>query len=459
MKRKSYKSIAWVLALMMALSFSPVNAVGSDFSGTAVKTVSLPDVMTFTTADFTELFKGNKADLEAVVITGTDPAFGALKLEDDSALAERIDMEEIQDGELTFVPDDTGEVAYVVTAYAYGGEGSVGTAVLEITVEESTDAGNPKYTIDENMPVRLSPTYFSDLFSEANGRELSYVKFELPSAGKGVLYFDYTSPALYEAKVLETTKYYTDTYPNISRVSFVPAEDFSGTVSIPYTGYTANHTTYWGMLTIEVRDTGAEDDAYKDKEEDEEEDDEESEDSEHFSDVKKNIFWAVEAIDYLYDGGILLGDGTGYYNPQASISRGDFMMMLSRAFDIDGDFEDNFSDVEEDDYYYEAVGAAKKLGITKGSNGRFNPRSALSRQDAMVLILRALDVADIELEDGDDDDLIPFKDKDKVPEYAREAFRALVQAGIIEGSGKYLNPSSSVSRAEIAVILHRILTM
>ena len=486
MKRTLYKGIAMVLAAILVMGFSPVYALNPDFRGTIDKTVALPDILTFSAAD-------------------------------------------LRDGDLTFIPEDA-------------------------------DAGNPGYTIDENMPVRLSSVYFSELFQESNGRELSYVKFTLPSAERGVLYIDYTSPTLYEARVLETTKYYTGTYPNISRISFVPAEDFSGTVSIPYTGYTENHAGYWGMLTIEVQDTDAKDivytvdqgtvvsfrtvhfnnvcqeatgdalsyvtftlpapahgklylnyssstdfDAlvsagtryYSDAEPNlsdvdfvpaagligtieimykgysvesddysgvitvkvEEEDEEESEDSDHFHDVGKNISWAVEAIDYLYEQGILLGDGAGYYNPQASISRGDFIVMLSRAFDIDGDFEDNFSDVEEDDYYYKAVGAAKKFGITKGANGKFNPRSALSRQDATVLILRALEVADIELEDGDDDDLVPFKDKNKIPDYAREAFQALVQAGIIEGTGKHLNPDSSVSRAEIAVILHRILTM
>ncbi|MDD3290458.1 MAG: S-layer homology domain-containing protein [Eubacteriales bacterium] len=566
MKRRFYSSIAWVLVLMMVAGFSPVYAVGSDFSGTVAKTVPLPDVITFTAADFTELYKRDIDTMDAVVITGADPDFGALKLEEESALGERIDMEDIQDGVLTFVPTDTGVVSYTVTAYAFDEEEPAGAATLTVTVEESTDAGNAEYTVDENMPIRLSSVYFAEVFRGANGRELSYVKFDIPGADKGVLYLDYTSAVLFEARITATERYYADTYPGISRITFVPAEDFSGTISIPYTGYAADDSAYWGMLTIHVRDASAEEIAYSTEaeeavsfdaedfdevclemtgdelsyviftlpapshgklyynyrsatdydalvltnakyfnsaepglsgvdflpavdvtgtvrilykgysvegesyngtvavtvdaaEEEEDEEEEVPEESEHFRDVGKNIAWAAEAIDYLYEEGILLGDGAGYYNPRASISRGDFMMMLSRAFDLDTAFEDNFTDVDKDDYYYKAVGAAKKFGITKGSNGKFNPRSALSRQDAMVLILRALEAADIDLEEGAEEVLTPFKDQHKISDYAKDAFQAMVRAGIIKGSGKFLNPNSSVSRAEIAVILYRILTL
>ncbi len=309
--------------------------IGPAFSGTISKSASLPDAVVFTVADFSEKYTQNEGGvLDSIQITGSDPTFGSLKLGTVTALDKIIKVSDLQNGNLTFVPTDTGVVSYTVSAYVLGKEDAVGTAILKITVKEI-------------------------------------------------------------------------------------------------------------------------------EEEEEEDVDTEDEDSDHFSDVGENVKWAVEAIDYLYEKGILTGTGTGYYNPAASISRADFMLMLTRAFDLEADFNssDNFSDVDDDDYYYSAVAAAKKLGITKGSNGKFNPKSALSRQDAMVLLVRALEVAGIELPDGTDSILHPFKDKNKVSEYATDAFEILVQAGIVQGSDNSLNPNSSVSRAEIAVILHRILTM
>jgi hypothetical protein len=527
------------------------------FSGTITKSVSLPNIITFTAADFSEKYVKNEGgELASIVITGSDPSFGSLKLGNTSALGKTVTVADLQSGNLTFVPNNAGTVSYTVGAYASGTEASVGSALLTITVNEPSNAGSVAYTTGENTPAELKSIDFSSSFYAATGKTLSYVKFVLPSSDKGTLYYNYSSGTVYESAVSADTKYYSATYPNISYITFVPRAGFSGTVSIPYTGYVSGGDGYSGTLTITVNGTGIDNIIYTTDEDtpvsfkasdfnavctevtgetlqyvkftlpaagsgklyynytsstdydflvaadtkyyyDAEPYlsnvdfvpaagfngtvkisytgcstgnvsfggeitviiGEKEEDSDHFGDVGKNVSWAVEAIDYLYEQGILKGDGTGYYNPQASISKGDFMLMLCRAFDLEPDLGSNFSDVDEDDYFYDAVGTAKKLGIAKGSNGKFNPRSALSREDAMVFIVRALEVSGIELPDGSDSDLQPFTDKHKISGYAEDAFKALVKAGIIEGTGKALNPKSSVSRAEIAVILYRVLTM
>jgi arabinogalactan endo-1,4-beta-galactosidase len=43
-----------------------------------------------------------------------------------------------------------------------------------------------------------------------------------------------------------------------------------------------------------------------------------------------------------------------------------------------------FSDVKLDDYYYEALGIAKKLGISEGAgNNLFNPQSYITHDDTV----------------------------------------------------------------------------
>ncbi len=172
-----------------------------------------------------------------------------------------------------------------------------------------------------------------------------------------------------------------------------------------------------------------------------------------------DLSWASKAIDYLFEQGIISGVKPGYYNPNASISRGDFTLMLCRAFDLSADSKGNFSDVDADSYYSDAISTAKALGIAKGSNGKFNPHSALSRQDAMVLIARALDAAGKSLPKGDSSDLDQFSDSKQISAYAADAVAALVKAEIIQGYGDNLRPHGNVSRAEMAVILYRILTV
>jgi len=60
------------------------------------------------------------------------------------------------------------------------------------------------------------------------------------------------------------------------------------------------------------------------------------------------------------------------------------------------DVKSNFDDVVSSTYYYEAVGIAKSLGIATGAgNNQFLPEATITREEAAVLIDRALRAANI----------------------------------------------------------------
>ena len=53
-----------------------------------------------------------------------------------------------------------------------------------------------------------------------------------------------------------------------------------------------------------------------------------------------------------------------------------------------------------------------------------------------------------------------YGDGGQVAAFARDAVASLVQMGVVRGNASMrLNPGSSISRAEMAVILHRVLTL
>lgn len=53
-----------------------------------------------------------------------------------------------------------------------------------------------------------------------------------------------------------------------------------------------------------------------------------------------------------------------------------------------------------------------------------------------------------------------FSDGGSTSSYAQDSVAALAQAGIIQGDNNgRLNPKGSLTRAEMAVILHRVLTL
>ncbi len=74
--------------------------------------------------------------------------------------------------------------------------------------------------------------------------------------------------------------------------------------------------------------------------------------------------WANEAISYLYSRSVVSGTNATTYSPEESITRGDFMVMLYRAYKLGSltTASGNFSDVVSGSYYFNAIAAAKELG-------------------------------------------------------------------------------------------------
>ena len=75
------------------------------------------------------------------------------------------------------------------------------------------------------------------------------------------------------------------------------------------------------------------------------------------------------------------------------------------------------------------------------------------------MLQRAMNAAGISA-GGSESDLTAFSDAAQVSAYARSAVAALVRLGVVQGdeAGR-LNPGSNITRAEMAVILHRVLTL
>ncbi len=270
------------------------------------------------------------------------------------------------------------------------------------------------------------------------GSNLSYVKFTLPSSSYGKLYYDYSSSTKYDSLVSASKKYFRSDSPYISYISFVPGSSYSGTVSIDYIGYDTMGESYNGKLKITVSASRM--------------------GSKYFTDVDSSLLWAVEAIDYLYDKGVVTGIGSKQYLPNSRVTRGDFMLMLYRALDFKSTAPGNFSDVPKGSYYYEAIAAAKALGIAQGDGTHFYPNSPISRQDAMVLVARSLEFARINIPSGSSSDLRSFTDRNMISDYAVKAVASLVKAEIIKGDGSRIHPQKNITRAEMAVIFQRVLT-
>ncbi len=111
------------------------------------------------------------------------------------------------------------------------------TVLFIPTVSYAADeADDIKYTIDEDEELDFDEDKFDDVCEDLTGESLDYVQFDLPSKSKGILYYDYDGDDEYK---IDDSDEFGDNGDDgsIDDITFVPANGYSGTVTISYTGY------------------------------------------------------------------------------------------------------------------------------------------------------------------------------------------------------------------------------
>lgn len=170
--------------------------------------------------------------------------------------------------------------------------------------------------------------------------------------------------------------------------------------------------------------------------------------------------WYYNAVRFIAARGITKGTDANHYSPGSAITRGQFIVMLMRAYGIGPDETpaDNFADAG-DCYYTNYLAAAKRLGISNGiGENLFAPENKISRQDLFTLLYRTLNILGELPEASVDADLTDFSDGDCVASYAQDPLKALVKGGIVAGSNGKLLPLNNASRAEMAMVFYRLLS-
>ncbi len=353
-------------------------------------------------------------------------------------------------GDITFVPKAgySGTVEIPYKAYTSGGTAYSGAILVDVTKVSATTLRDLDYSVSNDQTILFPSSVVESLVKSESNQAMSYMTFTLPSSSYGTLYYNWSSKTNPGTAVSANTKYYKSGSPQASLVRFVPNSSYVGTVSLNYTAYDVAGKSYSGVVKVSVTKGTTTQTPQQPNQA-----------SRYFTDVTTDYNWAYPAIDYLYEQNIVTGTSGNNYSPGANIKRGDFILMLYRAYDLNATVTGNFKDVSSSKYYYKAIGVAKALGIAKGDDtGKFNPEAPLSRQDACVFLDRTLDVINKSLPDGTAANLSTFTDKNKIKSYAQIPVATLVRANIITGySGppKTFKPEGNLTRAEMAVILYR----
>ena len=169
-----------------------------------------------------------------------------------------------------------------------------------------------------------------------------------------------------------------------------------------------------------------------------------------FTDVPAT-HWAAGAVAFVSSQGLLQGTGASAFAPGQPMTRAMLVTALWReAGSPVVNYAMDFDDVDEDQWYTEAVRWAASEGIVTGTGKGFSPDAALTRESLAAILFRYAGGQ------ADADQLDSYADGAGVSAWAREAMNWAVAQGLITGkSGGRLDPGGTASRAEVSAILMR----
>jgi uncharacterized repeat protein (TIGR02543 family) len=178
-----------------------------------------------------------------------------------------------------------------------------------------------------------------------------------------------------------------------------------------------------------------------------------------FKDVAEGA-WYGKAVSFIAAREITTGIGESKFSPEAKLTRGQFIVLLMRAYGIAPDVNpnDNFADAGET-YYTGYLAAAKRLSISGGiGNNMFAPENEITRQEMFTLLYNVLKTVGRMPKGTSGKTLSSFNDYKDIASWAGEAMKHLVESGIISGNGDKLFPTSTTTRAEMAQVIYNLLS-
>jgi hypothetical protein len=166
-----------------------------------------------------------------------------------------------------------------------------------------------------------------------------------------------------------------------------------------------------------------------------------------FDDVPED-HWAKGYIEELAMQGIVEGRD-GNFEPNEPILRAEAIKLIMYGLNLDGNScnSEIFPDLNQDDWFCEVATKAYDKGIVTGDDGYLYPARAISRTEAVKILLEAKGSEPPTLTENPFDD-VPYEDW-----YAGYVYKAF-KLGYVIGVGENLfEPSRNITRAEMAKIV------
>lgn len=171
--------------------------------------------------------------------------------------------------------------------------------------------------------------------------------------------------------------------------------------------------------------------------------------------------WYSTYVNYLLQTGMMTGTGPDTFEPNRTMTRGEFVAILGRSGNGKDSSADQpavtgFTDVDSTKYYASHVAWAVEKGIIEGtSETTFSPDRLISRQDMAKIIGTYGVKSGIKLPEAGSG--FVFDDDSAIRDYAKTYIYQLNEAGILRGYGNAYHPADGVTRAAAASVWAKLL--
>jgi hypothetical protein len=183
--------------------------------------------------------------------------------------------------------------------------------------------------------------------------------------------------------------------------------------------------------------------------------------SKTFGDIKKH--WAKTSIESLASKMVLGGITQNLYVPERKVTRAEFVTMIVKSLGINyGPVNTTFKDVKTGSWYCGAIMAGVDSDIISGyGNGKFMPLAGLTREQAAIISIRALEIAGVKVDLTDSEAsslLVKFRDNKKISTWGKTYIAKAIKIELISGyRNQFFQPAKYITRAEAATLIQKIL--
>ena len=172
-----------------------------------------------------------------------------------------------------------------------------------------------------------------------------------------------------------------------------------------------------------------------------------------FKDVRDD-HWALKYISSLANDGIIKGKTADIFDPEGTLTRGQFISLIVRTLDLQAKNNAPFSDVSGQ--LASEVAAAYEAGITTGvSKGKFAPNQKITREQMAAILIRAYNV-----KTGTEytsKTSANYSDSKKINKNFLALVDAAYELGLMTGDEKgTFKPKETANRAQAAKVIYNL---